>query len=69
MYTPRLRMFAGPNGSCKSTLKKLLSPDSLGIYINADDIEHTIRIQGGLCISDLGVDVNQQRLSDFLSMA
>ena len=60
-------MFAGPNGSGKSTLKELLSPDWLGIYVNADDIERTIRAQGGLCVSDFGVDINQQHLSNFLS--
>lgn len=67
MHIPRLRMFAGPNGSGKSTLKELLSPDWLGIYINADDIERVIRVQGGLHLSDFGVDINQQQLSDFLS--
>jgi len=48
-------------------LKELLSPDWLGIYVNADDIERTIRAQGGVCVSDFGVDINQQHLSNFLS--
>ena len=40
---PRLRMFAGPNGSGKSTIKDVLPPQWLGIYVNADEIEKTIR--------------------------
>jgi predicted ABC-type ATPase len=31
---PRLRMFAGPNGRGKSTLKSVIANDLLGIYIN-----------------------------------
>lgn len=38
---PRLRMFAGPNGSGKTTVKNGLhrSPSWFGIYINPDDLE------------------------------
>jgi predicted ABC-type ATPase len=43
MLAPRLRIFAGPNGSGKSTIKELIPSDWLGIYINADEIEKTIR--------------------------
>lgn len=40
---PRLRMFAGPNGSGKTTVKiGLQRPDEwFGIYINADDLKQT----------------------------
>jgi predicted ABC-type ATPase len=42
---PRLRMFAGPNGSGKTTVKQNLgkSADWFGIYINPGDLEKTIR--------------------------
>lgn len=47
---PRMRMFAGPNGSGKSTMigqfLKQKSKDLLGIYINADDIEKSMRENG-----------------------
>ena len=69
MHIPRLRVFAGPNGSGKSTLKELLSPDWLGIYVNADDIERTIRTEGGLRLFDFGVVVSQQQLSDFMAQS
>jgi predicted ABC-type ATPase len=63
---PRMRVFAGPNGSGKSTLKGLLSKDWFGVYINADDIERSIRIQGCLRLSDFNVDISQEQLSSFL---
>ena len=38
---PRLRMFAGPNGSGKTTIKNGISrpPDWFGIYVNPDELE------------------------------
>lgn len=38
---PRLRMFAGPNGSGKTTVKNGLQrqPQWFGIYINPDELE------------------------------
>jgi predicted ABC-type ATPase len=43
---PRLRMFAGPNGSGKSTINGVIRPELLGVYINPDEIEKTIRERG-----------------------
>ena len=45
---PRLRMFAGPNGSGKTTVKNTLGkPESwFGMYINPDDLEASIRHTG-----------------------
>lgn len=40
---PRLRMFAGPNGSGKTTIKTVIRPELLGIYINPDEIEKNIK--------------------------
>jgi predicted ABC-type ATPase len=67
MSVARMRVFAGPNGSGKSTLKGLLSKDWFGVYINADDIERAIRLQGVLRLSDFSVSVTQAQLSDFLA--
>jgi predicted ABC-type ATPase len=43
----RLRVFAGPNGSGKSTIHTELRPEWIGVYVNADDIEKCLRVQGG----------------------
>lgn len=43
---PRFRMFAGPNGSGKTSLfKTLRNSDTIhtGIYVNADEIEVKLR--------------------------
>ncbi len=32
--TPRLRMFAGPNGSDKSTIKSIIGAHLLGVFVN-----------------------------------
>jgi replication-associated recombination protein RarA len=39
---PRLRIFAGPNGSGKTTIKTIIRPELLGVYINPDEIEKNI---------------------------
>lgn len=52
--TLRLRVFAGPNGSGKSTIINSVKsyetengiPIDFGIYINADDIAHSLRLKG-----------------------
>ena len=64
---PRLRMFAGPNGSGKSTIKDMLPPEWLGIYINADDIEKSIRTSGYLNLSDFQVAANPSEFQAFLA--
>ncbi len=53
---PRLRMFAGPNGSGKTTVKIGLSrpADWFGIYINPDEIEKSIVETGTLPLEPFG---------------
>lgn len=63
---PRLRMFAGPNGSGKSTIKEMLLPEWLGIYVNADEIEKTIRKDGLLDLSGFEVVASDAELRAFL---
>ena len=63
---PRLRMFAGPNGSGKSTIKEMLLPEWLGVYVNADEIEKTIRKNGMLDLSDFEVVASDSELRSFL---
>lgn len=64
--TPRLRMFAGPNGSGKSTLKDILPPQWLGVYVNADDIEKTIRTQTCLNLTEFAVTAQEAEFQSFL---
>jgi len=64
---PRLRIFAGPNGSGKSTLKDVLPADLLGVYVNADDIEKNIRLNGRLKLDTYSIQPTHQELVDFLS--
>jgi len=48
-------MFAGPNGSGKSTLKTSLPPQLLGVYLNPDEIESSLRRDRYLDFSMFGV--------------
>lgn len=51
MPNSRLRMFAGPNGSGKSTVFneiKLKSGLDLGVYLNSDEIEKSLKIKNQL---------------------
>lgn len=54
MNGPKLRVFAGPNGSGKSTVHTTF-PYSLGVYVNADDIEREIRRVGSLDLQAFGL--------------
>ena len=53
--TPRLRVFAGPNGSGKSVLKGVLPLSLLGVYLNPDEIEASIRQNGFLDLGAFGI--------------
>jgi predicted ABC-type ATPase len=61
---PRLRMFAGPNGSGKTTIKNNLGrpPDWFGIYINPDDLEASIRNSGRLSLASFGLDTTTEEI-------
>ena len=66
MNEPRLRMFAGPNGSGKSTLKDTLKAEWLGVYINPDDMEKSIRQLGFLDFTPYELVVDEHALRRFL---
>ena len=54
---PRLRVLAGPNGSGKSTIQSELKPEWIGVFVNADEIELTLKQSGGnLSLAQLGID-------------
>ena len=53
---PRLRVLAGPNGSGKSTIQSELKPEWIGVFVNADEIERTLKESGGeLSLAMLGI--------------
>ena len=64
-------MFAGPNGSGKSTIHEKLRPEWIGVYVNADEIEKTLRASGALDLTtfelEAPADVLLQRLRRHLS--
>jgi len=67
---PRLRMFAGPNGSGKSTINALIRPALLGIYINPDEIEKTIRERGDfLDMASYGIKTTEAEILTFFQQS
>lgn len=59
-------MFAGPNGSGKTTIKEALDPALIGIYVNADAIEAEIASTGALRLSPFQVSFETDRVLSFL---
>jgi predicted ABC-type ATPase len=60
----RVRMFAGPNGSGKTTVKSALKkPKSwFGIYINPDELESEIASSGMIDLSQFGLTISLEEL-------
>jgi len=58
-------MFAGPNGSGKSTLKSYLPEALLGVFLNPDEIEQSIRAQGFLNFAEYGVNALPEEVLEF----
>lgn len=53
----RLRIFAGPNGSGKTTILKMIEDSfDLGVYINADEIEQQLRDKGFVDLLEYKID-------------
>lgn len=67
MSVPRFRMFAGPNGSVKSTLFESFSKNyNTGFFINADFIEKELATKGYIDLNDFELTLNQSDLDLFL---
>lgn len=66
---PRMRMFAGPNGSGKTTVKNGLgkSPEWFGAYINPDELERSIRESGRVLLAALGLTAGQDELRRYFA--
>lgn len=59
-------MIAGPNGSGKSTIKEVLSPNLLGVYVNADEIQCQLNESGSLDFSKFRVTLPDMLLTELL---
>ena len=65
----RMRIFAGPNGSGKTTIFKKISEKEkihLGVYVNADDIEQALSVRPELQFSKFKIEVTEEELRSFL---
>jgi len=62
-------MFAGPNGSGKTTVKNGLQrpPQWFGIYINPDDLEMTIRETGKLSLDNFELTATTEEIRTFFA--
>jgi predicted ABC-type ATPase len=68
MSAARMRIFAGPNGSGKTTIfRELLASKQidLGIYINADDIEIMLKEKGLLDLTSFGITAEESEVREF----
>lgn len=64
----RMRVFAGPNGSGKTTIFKGMLHDkaiSLGIYVNADEIEADWIKNGSVCFDAFDLEVSEEQVQHF----
>ncbi len=60
-------MFAGPNGSGKTTVKHGLPANLFGIYINPDELEKEIRDEGVVSLEQFGLSVETAELRDWFT--
>ncbi|MFA6917089.1 MAG: zeta toxin family protein [Parachlamydiales bacterium] len=65
----RLRMFAGPHGSGKSTITSVIPTKLLGIYVNPDEIEKKVHKQQFLDLKHYGICSTSQDLLEFFSQS
>lgn len=70
MYSKRMRVFAGPNGSGKTTIvKSLQSEIGFGVYVNADDIENLLKESNLLLFNAYQIRVGESELQAFFKMS
>lgn len=65
-----MRVFAGPNGSGKTTIIKDLQPKyRFGVYINADDIEQTLDRTDKLLFDSYQLTVDEDEIRAFFQLS
>jgi len=70
MSSKRLRVFAGPNGSGKTTiLKKLASEIPFGVYVNADDIEKNLKETNALLFDSFQINIEEDQIQTFFKQS
>jgi predicted ABC-type ATPase len=66
MAIKRMRVFAGPNGSGKTTIiNSLRSEIGFGVYVNADDIEKLLDESSVLLFSAYQLKITEDQLHTF----
>jgi predicted ABC-type ATPase len=70
MAAKRMRIFAGPNGSGKTTIiNNLREKIPFGIYVNADDIEQSLVKTNSLLFSTYSLTVEEHDLQAFFQQS
>lgn len=70
MAVKRVRVFAGPNGSGKTTIiNSLRHKIGFGVYVNADDIERLLTESRVLSFDDYRLSISQSQLQAFFRMS
>ena len=66
-----MRMFAGPNGSGKMTVQRIIvrqyAPDFLGVVVNPDDLEETISRDGRLPLGPFRINATDREVREAFS--
>lgn len=66
MSKKRMRVFAGPNGSGKTTIIKSLQGEiPFGVYVNADDIESSLKETNKLLFNNYQLSIEEKVIIDF----
>lgn len=69
MPVPRLRVFAVPNGSGKSTIKHILAPELIYTYVHADDLEREAKEGGEIDLTPFAINCSQDEFRVFFLAA
>jgi predicted ABC-type ATPase len=66
----RMRVFAGANGSGKSTIFESLSRKfKFGIYVNADEIEKELILNKSLDFNAFSLEIDELLIQDFFKQS